>query len=191
MIDETLKNKNYITFKKKLEGCGIDTSQFDEKLGDKLLNATFSLTNENGNAYDGSFIQVVLRTLTPYAIRINDLLPEDIRVEQNSLVKVCLLSQISKCEMFVKNTNQWEIDNRGMLYKYGKYDLALKMGMRSIVLCELLGIKFTPNEMEAMIILDRNSDDKQSEFYSSTLATILKEANDLTNLQFRMTNGNK
>ena len=191
MIEEALKNKNYATFKKKLESCGVDISQFDEKIGDKLLNATFSLTNENGTAYDGSFIQIVLRTLTPYAIRINDLLPENIRVDQSSLVKVCLLSQLSKCEMFVKNTNQWEIDNRNMLYKYGKYYLALKMGMRSIVLCESLGIKFTPNEMEAMIIFDRNSDDKQTEFYSSTLATILKEANDLTNLQFRMDNGSK
>ena len=185
MIDDNLKRKNYATFLKKLTNIGIDTSKFDEAFGEKLLNGSFALTNENDVAFEGSLIHIVLRTLTPYAIRINELLPENIRANQESLVKVCLLSQISKCEMFEKNDNQWERDNRGKMFKYAPYNLALKMGMRSIILCQNLGIEFTPNELEAMIVLDRTADDKQSEFFSSPLATVLKQANELTLMQIR------
>ena len=185
MITEELKNKNYNVLKKKLSSIGVDVSKFDEMLGDKLINASFSISNENGCAYDGSLIHVVLRTLTLYAIKLNDMLPENLKVDQNSLVKVCLLSHISKCEMFVKNNNQWEVEKRGMVYTYAKSDIALKMGMKSLILSQNLGIAFTPEEIEAMVVMDRTADDKQSEFYSGKLSSVVKMANELTFLEIR------
>ena len=74
----------------------------------KIKHASFSLTNENHTAYDGSLLQIILRILTPYAIKINELLPEEIKVNQSSIIKVCLLSHISKCEMFIPNTDEWQ-----------------------------------------------------------------------------------
>lgn len=186
MITEEIKNKNFRLFLSKLSNIGVDSSKVEEVLGETLLNCPFSMANDNGCAYDGSLLHVVLRTLTPFAIKINELLPEEHRVNQQSIVKVCLLSHLSKCRMFEKNDNQWEIEKKGLVYKYAKSDVALKMGARSVLLCQELGITFTPEEFEAMLILDKDDTDLQSRFYSNQLAIIIKQANELTHLTNRL-----
>lgn len=188
MISEEMKEKNYILFKKKLKTFGVDSEKLEEVFGDRLKNATFALTNENGLAYDGSLIHVILRTLTPYAIKVNELLPEDVRVKQDSLVKVCLLHQISKAIMLTPNDNEWEKEKRGMLYKYAPSKVGLKMGLKSIYLANKIGIAFEEDEIEAMTILDRSADDNQAKFYSTPLSTVLKEAAELTYLTNRFNN---
>lgn len=189
-MTEEIRLKNYQLFLKKLNEIGVDTTLMDEKMGSKITNATFSITNEHGLAYDGSLINTVLRVITPYAIKLNNLLPESMQVDQKSIIKVCLLSHISKCEMFIPNDNQWEIEKRGLLYKYAKSDLAFKMGMRSLILAQDLGIKFTPQEIEALTIMDREPNDEQARFFASPLSVIIKQANELTFLQSRYnTNG--
>lgn len=187
MLTEENKEKNFLIFKKKLEEIGFPIS-LNEELENKIKNATFSISNENGLAYEGSLLNVILRILTPFAIKINDCLPDNIKVEKNSLIKVCLLSHISKCEMFEPNDNEWEKEKRGMYFKYAKSNVALKMGMKSLILSQELDIKFTPEEIEAMTIIDRRSDDEQANFYSNPISIVLKQANELTYLSTRITN---
>lgn len=187
MINEEIKEKNLLLFKKKLEEIGIQLN-IDTLIEEKIKNATFSISNENGLAYDGSLLNVILRILTPFAIKINDTLPENIKVEKNSLIKVCLLSHISKCEMFEPNDNEWEKEKRGIFFKYAKSNVALKMGMKSLILAQELGVNFTPEEIEAITIMDRRSDDEQSIFYSNPISIVLKQANELTYLSTRLTN---
>lgn len=188
MISEEIKNKNFRLFLTKLNNLNINTDKIEEVIGEKLLNATFSISNENGCAYDGSLLHIVLRTLTPFAIKLNELLPEDKRVSTESIIKVCLLSHISKALMFEKNDNQWEIEKKGMIYKYAKSDVALKMGAKSILLCQTLGITFTAEEFEAMLILDKDDNDMQSKYYATPLSIIVKQANELTHLNNRLNN---
>ena len=187
MLENNVLEKNYQIFKKKLVECceSINLEILDE-FEEKIKHASFSLTNENHTAYDGSLLQIILRILTPYSIKINELLPEEIKVNQSSIIKVCLLSHISKCEMFIPNTDEWQKEKQGKMYIYSNYDFALKMGMRSIIIANQLNIHLTPNEYEAMIVMDREVSDKQSEFYSSPLATVIKQANQLTYLQTRL-----
>ena len=187
MINEEIKEKNLLLFKKKLEEIGIQLNM-DSLIENKIKNATFTITNENGLAYEGSLLNVILRILTPFAIKINDALPESIRVEKNSLIKVCLLSHISKCEMFEPNDNEWEKEKRGMLFKYTKSNVALKMGMKSLILAQELEVKFTPEEIEAITIMDRRLDDEQSMFFSNPISVVLKQANELTYLSTRLIN---
>ena len=187
-MTEEIRLKNYQLFLKKLNEIGVDTTLMDEKMGSKITNATFSITNEYGLAYDGSLINTVLRVLTPYAIKLNNLLPEAMQVDPKSIIKVCLLSHISKCEMFIPNDNQWEIEKRNILYKYAKSDVAFRMGMKSFILSQDLGITFTPQEIEAMTILDRDPSDEQARFFASTLSIIIKQANELAFLQTRNNN---
>ena len=68
----------------------VDQASLMEKYGELLKNATFTNSNEFGNAYDGSLIENVLKVLTPYAVKLNELLPEEQRVDKTILVKVCL-----------------------------------------------------------------------------------------------------
>ena len=66
-----------------------------EELGgdDAVMNATYANMENTGLAYDGSFTETVI-ALTVYAIKINDLLPEEKQVSKESIAKVALLSQI-------------------------------------------------------------------------------------------------
>ena len=186
MITEENKIKNYSIFIKKLNEIGIDTELIENNLQDKLINASFSYSSEFGMAYDGSLLQNVLRIFTPYALKINENLPEQFRVDKNSLLKVCLLSHIAKAITFEKNPNQWEVNNRGIVYKFASLPGSLKLGMRSLILCQNLGINFNEIEAEAMIIMDRDENESQVKYYSSTLSTIIKQANELTFLQNRL-----
>ena len=187
------KEKNYLLFLKKIESLGVNATKLDEKYGEQIKNASFSMNTDKNVAYDGSFLEVILRVLTPYALKLNEMLPEEQRVDKNKLVKICLFHQISKCLMFEPNDNKWEIEKRGLLYKYAKYDYALKCGTRSLVMClNDFDMKFTDEEVEAMTIMDRSSEDAQAKFYSSELATIIRIANEMVYVtKFNNVNDNK
>ena len=176
-----MKQKNLELFFKKLSEVGIETTTLREIYGEKLINATYTFSNRDNGCGDGELLNTVLRKLTPMAININKLLPEDKQADQNSLIKVCLLAQISKAVMVSPNENKWEIENRGLLYKFNDSAVALKMGMRSISMCMECGITLTENEIEAISNIDRE-EDKQMKFFSSPLATVLRQAMELTDL---------
>ena len=184
MTDE-MRIKNYSLFLKKMQELEIDTSALEERLNTLLPKATFTHANDNGLAYDGSLLHTVLRVLTPYAVKLNNLLPEEIKLPQESVVKVCLLQHLAKAEFIVPNDNTWEIGKRGLLYKYANSDVSLKLGMKSLILALECGITFTPQEIEAMICLDRDPSDEQARYYSSPLSTIIRQANELTFLTNR------
>lgn len=189
MLTQEEKEKNLHLFLKKVrEVCGEQES-FSEDLISKLQDASFTHSNEYGYAFDGSLLEVVLKKLTPYAVRLNELLPENKRADKDSLVKVCLLHQISKAVKLVKNDNQWEIEKRGFAYKYDNTLPSLRTGIHSLVLSNLSGITFTPGEAEAMIIIDRDPSDDQARWHSSTLSTIVKLANEMVYTEIKAIGG--
>lgn len=185
-MTEQQKQKNYQLYIKKLESIGVDTKLLDSTYGDKLLNGTYCISTEQGPAYSGSLIEVVLRKLTPTAVHINDILPEKLKVDQSTLVKVCLLHSIGKAINMIPNDNQWEIEKRGMVYKFNPDTPSIRTGLLSLVLAQNVGISFTPEEAEAMTILDRDSTDTQARFFSSVLATIVRQANEITYLESKI-----
>lgn len=169
-MTEEIKNKNLLLFLKKLEENNINISLINEDLKQKLLNCPFLIGQE-----EGSLLNNILRVLTPYAIHLNNILPEQIKCNNQSLIKLCLISNLSKCTTFIKE---------GDKYIYNKDSLAMKMGMKSLAMGLELGMTFTPEEVEALSILDRDNDD-QAKYFASPLSTILKMSLDLTNLQIR------
>jgi hypothetical protein len=48
------REKNLEIYFKKLKQVGVDTNFLIEKYGERLMNGTFTNSNEFGNAYDGS-----------------------------------------------------------------------------------------------------------------------------------------
>jgi hypothetical protein len=180
MITEEIKNKNYELYLKKLSQLGIDTTLFAEIAGDKLKEATFTNTNDFGNAYPGSLIEIVLKVLTPYAVKLNELLPEEQRVDKNTLVKICLLHHIAKAVRLVPNDNQWEIDKRGFAYKFAELDGCLKFGERSALNALNLGVRLSPVEFEAICSLDKDGEEARNRKYVvDILTTIVRQANEL------------
>lgn len=177
------KLKNYELFLKKLNQLGIDTTKLAEEYGELLAEATFSVNSENGLAYDGALIDTLLYKLTPYAVKINDLFPKEIQVDKTSLVKVCLLHQIAKAVRLVKNDNEWEIKNRGLVYTYAKNQPSIRTGLHSLVIAQNCGIQFTPEEAEAMTVNDRDLSDDQARWHSSLMASIVRQASEMVYLE--------
>jgi hypothetical protein len=182
MTDEQ-REKNLEIYIKKLNQVGVDTSLLMEKYGEQLMNGTFTNTNEFGNAYPGSLIEIVLKVLTPYAVKLNELLPEEQRVDKSTLVKVCLLHHIAKAVKFLPNDNQWEVEKRAMVYKYDESQPSIRTGLHSLILAQQAGIQFTPEEAEVMTVNDRDLTDDQARWHSSVMSTIVRQANELTYIQ--------
>ena len=179
MITEEVKEKNLNTYVEKLKGVGVDITPLIET-GIDLKNASFTHSNEYGNAYQGSLI-VNLFKLTAYAVNINEkVIPKEMRVDKNTLVKVCLLHHIAKAVRLIPNDNQWEVEKRGFVFKYDNNQPSIRTGLHSLILAQSAGVTFTPEEAEAMTINDREMTDDQARWHSSLMATIVRMANELT-----------
>jgi hypothetical protein len=111
------------------------------------------------------------------------LLPEDKRVDKPTLVKVCLLHQIAKAVRLIPNDNQWEVEKRGFVYKYDNNLPSIRTGLHSVSMCFECGIPLTTEEIEAMTVNDRDLSDDQARWHSSIMATIVRQASELTYLQ--------
>lgn len=176
------KLKNYELYLKKLNQIGIDTEKLADEIGDKLADATFSINSDN-LAYDGALINTVLYKLTPYAIKLNELYPAEIQVDKTSLVKVCLLHHIAKAIRLMPNDNEWEIKNRGLIYKYTPNQPSIRTGLHSLIIAQNCGIQFTAEEAEAMTVNDRDLSDDQARWHSSLMASIIRQANEMVYLE--------
>ena len=139
--------------------------------------------NDYGNAYDGSLLEIVLKVLTPYAVKINELVKGGEGVDKSTLVKVCLLHQIAKAVRLVPNDNQWEVEKRGMVYKYDTSLPSIRSGLHSVSMCFECGIPLSTEEIEVMTINDRDLSDDQARWHASVMATIVRQANELTYIQ--------
>jgi hypothetical protein len=169
---------NYVTYVNKLQSVGGYSEELFSEIGERLINAPMNAYIDSGLAYLGAFIYNSMRKIAYYAVLENEKLDESERVDKNSIVKVALLNQISKAIQFEPNSNKWELENRGIAWKYNETDVALRTGERSLYLCSKYGIQFTPEEFEAMLICDKTDDD-YSKIYSSTLSVLIKNATNL------------
>lgn len=193
MVDD-IKVNNYITYKHYLDNLiGEDVANnLIAVLGgdDKVMNATFGMNADSGSAYDGSFVYNAIM-IAKYAKQLNDMLPEKIKVDSKSIYKVALLQHISKIVMYEKNDNDWEIKNRGILYKFVEQNTALRCGERSIFLLMQIGISLNENEFEAIRIVDKSKEeDSYAKYYSNTLAFVIRQANEMVSIINKQENKN-
>ena len=80
--------------------------------------------------------------------------------------------------MYIENENEWEIKNRGLLFKFAKdMEGCLKSAQRSALEALNNGIQLTPTEFEAIKALD--DEDSTKNPFKSILTTIVKQANEL------------
>ena len=177
--------KNFSTYKKglvKLFGEEIANRIIDALGGDeKVMNATYANSKDSGAAYNGAFVKNVIK-LTQLANSLNEVYPESIKADVSSINKVCMLSQIAKVLMFKENDNNYEIINRGILYKFENLDGALRTGERSTLIAMNAGVKFTECEYEAMQAIDKLSEqDNYTKYFSSPLSLVIRQAYEILN----------
>ena len=77
----------------------------------------------------------------------------------------------------------WEVEKRGLAYKYNPNQPSIKTGLHSLVLAQNFGITFNEEEAEAMTVNDRLVTDEQAKWHSSLLASIVRQASEMTYMQ--------
>ena len=184
-MSENVISKNFATYKSglvRLFGEEIAEALINMLGGEeKVANASYAATKDTGAAYPGSFVKNVI-SLVNYANKINAILPDEARADATSLNKVCMLSQISKVLLFEENDNNYEIVNRGLIYKYVQLPGALRTGERSALLATNVGVTFNEIEYEAMRAIDNAGVvDNYVKFFSSNLSMVIRQAYEIVN----------
>ena len=141
-------------------------------LGEDFIKAPASNMKDYNNAFEGGLIEHLLK-VTSYAVLINKSLPEDEQVDQNSLLRVCLLHQIGKSNLFKPCTSDWHIKNLGKMYEFNEEQLPMRVSERSLYFLSTAGIVLTEEEYAAISNFDK-TDDKMAELHNSMLGDLLK-----------------
>lgn len=192
MLSQEKINANFVTYCKKLEKYGCYSEEMMKVIGDKIKNCPFGMNEDSGGAYQGGMVDVVLHNLCKLAHNINELglgggeKPNHpfLKVNSNMLFRVLLLQHIAKAEMFVRTEEQWKI-KKGFLYDFNdSLTSSLKLGERSIYLCQKYGITLEEEEYEAMRIIDR--EECKYDFFASPLALLVKFVNVLTATELKI-----
>jgi hypothetical protein len=154
---------------------GFMTDELMSFLGEDFIKAPATNTNSQYNAFEGGLIEHLLRVAF-YAVKFNNALPDNEKVDQNSLLKVCLLHQIGRARLFVPCESEWHRINMGKMYEYNSSLVSMRVSDRSIYYAMSHGVTFTEEEYVAINNYDK-PEDKMAEFFNSTLGELLKMGN--------------
>lgn len=181
-MPKNLSDENFRTeweyFKQNLVYTGLE-SHFDmAKLEQMMRYASCALSADTGCAYPGALLYHV-NLLTRLALRMSKMVSKSLPVDEKSLIKVCCLQHLSKIEMYIPNDNQWEIEKRGLVYKFNETKGRLKFGERSLLNATNIGITFTPEEWEAMKALDDEESNVKSKYFDSNLTMVVRLSNEI------------
>lgn len=171
--------KNRDKFEKTYNSNEIFTESLLKFLGENLYTAPASNMESMYNAFPGGLIDHILK-VTKYAVVLNDSLPENLRVDKKSIIKVCFLHQIGKTFLFKFCESEWHRKNTGKMYDFNEDLVSMKVGERSAYYALSYGVTLTEEEYQSIINFDKSEDDKQSKWYGSILSTLLRQANELS-----------
>lgn len=182
VLTEKQFEKSWSFFWKKVTENELDSYFDEDTLKENLKRSAGALNEDTGIAYPGGLISHINLTLV-LAEKFYNILNEEpfniLNIDKKTLEKVLLLMHLSKIEMFEPNDNQWEIEKRGLNFKFAQLEGKLKFGERSILDATQRGIFLTAEEFEAMRSIDKKGEDTGSDFYSSTLSTIVRQVNEI------------
>lgn len=166
--------KNTKKFYQTAEQYGAMTESLMDFLGESFIKAPASTMKDLHNAFEGGLIDHLLN-VTKYAVIFNNALPEDERVDQKTLIKVCLLHQIGKAHMYKPCESEWHRTNQGKMYEFNDELISMRVSERSVYYAMSHGVKLTEEEYSAIIMSDK-IDDKMAEYHNSNLGYLLKTA---------------
>jgi hypothetical protein len=160
------------------EKYDIFTPELLDFLGDELYIAPASPMLDMFGCYPGGLLNHLIKSCK-YSIQINDLLPETIKQNKESIIKCVFLSQIGKVFLFKPNPSEWHRKNLGKMYEFNDEMVSLKTGERSVYYAINHGVKLKETEFQAIVNLDKDETDKQSKYYSEALTNIVKQGIEL------------
>lgn len=176
MLKEEIIESNYLTYIKFCKACNFYSESFFGELGEKLKKSPYSIYNNKVGCYKGGLIDLSLKialiALELGKIKLNkeNDFSKNYNLDRDKIIKIAFLSQIGKTDLFIENNNLKE------KYSFNDLLLPLKTSERSILYCNKFNIKLEEDEFQAILNLDKDSQDLQSKFFTKPLGFILKEA---------------
>jgi hypothetical protein len=179
-LTEEKFNSEWVTFWGNMCAIGLNENFNEDDLKNDLKTAAGALSVDTGLAYPGALL-VHINLMTNIAQRLAKMVCGTFpNIDNQTLVKVCCLQHLSKIVMYEENDNQWEIEKRGMVYKFAETEGCLKFGERSALMAMNAGVKLTPSEFEAICSLDKDGEEAKARKYMvGILSTIVRQANEL------------
>lgn len=167
--------KNAERYFKFIEKYGAFNDELVELLGEDFIKAPASPREDLYNAFDGGLIKHIF-TVGKYISLINEQLPDNLKVDKDSLLRVSLLYQIGKAHLFTPTTEDWK-KNKGIYYDYNNELITMRVSERSLYYLSKCCIKLTDEEYSAIVNFDKLDSDLQSKYHNNMLGELLKMAN--------------
>jgi hypothetical protein len=176
-LDKLEKNKK--KFLETNEQYKVFSIELGDFLGDNFYISPASPSTDLYGCYPGGLLDHLIK-VCKYTLLLNDILPDKIRIPKEKLIKTVFLSQIGKVFMFKENPSEWHRLNQGKHYVYAQDNkVALRVGERSVFYAVTHGVSLDEDEYQAIINLDKDSEDKMAKWHSSIMGQILKQGFEL------------
>ncbi len=198
MLTEEQINANYLKFINYLEKYNCFSEEMIKELGERIKYAPYTMETEYGGAEVGDLINVTLTKLCRIGAEINNntlgtngkdrIAHPHLCVNQQMLMRVLLLCNIGKAEMFTRTKEEWKI-RRGINYEFVENKTHMRLGQRSLYLCQKYGIRLEEEEFEAFYSMDKT--EEGNEGFNTPLYTLVKAAKNFTMVELRQEYLNK
>lgn len=179
--------ESYSQWVEKLKEYDLYSESMIEELGEKIQKSPFTMQLRQGGAFEGGLTYTIINKLCVVGVKLNQLMELNnmsvLTCDMRSLVRVLLIQHLAKAVMFELTTEPWKI-NKGDIYQFAPNTVIMKLGERTIALCMKYGIVLTEEEMEAILLCDKED---VNTLYASPMVNIVKSANTLTS-QFLVRN---
>lgn len=175
------KEEAFVKYKEIFDYAEIGKSIEEIVNIDQLMITPANTSADSGLAYEGALLYHTLM-IWHFANKLSTVYNNISPIDSKSLAKVVVLHQLGKTEMFIPNTNEWQVKNQGKIYEFIDDGVCLKSGERSKRICGNAGIIFTLEEYEAMSILDKTPEEYEAmSKFRTHLSTVFKMSCDLAN----------
>jgi hypothetical protein len=178
---------NRKVFKETNQKYNIFTKELEEFLGDGFYTSPASSSLNMIGCYPGGLLHHIIKACK-YTVKLNDILPDNLKQPVVSIVKVVFLCQIGKVFMFRSNENEFSVKS-GKMYDFNDDIVRLHIGERSAYYALKYGVNLTEDEYQAILNIDKENDDKMARYFSTILSQIIKNGFELAIMEEK--NGKK
>ena len=179
MIDAAQIEKNKKAYYASIKAYNVCHMDLVDKLADMgLFESPASTMLSLHNAFPGGLVDHLLR-VAGYAVKLNDMLPTELKQTKESVIRVSLLHSIGKVGLYKSCKSEWHIKNQGKMYDFNEELTSMTIGERSVyymISNNQCDGWLTDVEYQAILNYDKDSTDKMAEWHTSSLGEILKMA---------------
>ena len=185
MLTITQLESNKKKFQETNQKYNIFTQELLEFMGDSIYTAPVSSSTNMIGCYPGGLLHHIIKGCT-YSVKLNEILPDDLKQPVETIVKVSFLCQIGKI-FTLKLPDRPSGGNK--VYDFNDDIVRLHIGERSVYYALKYGVQLTEEEYQAIINIDKDNDDKMARYFSTSFTQIIKNGFELATMEEK--NGKK